>query len=191
MEKQSQTQSLFQLLDENSARSLIVDVISRSWLETWGGALFSVVIYCLVMSGLLFNPEVTLAWGWRVLALLFFALIPAVAVYGALVHGRFVLGLSKQGLLYMIKGADSQYVQYVQYVLCPWSNVVSVQHHYDGENDFVAIGLKDMTAAMPTNLVNGHVEDRAGVRLLFMDAVSKRRALQIIDVIEREIASVK
>jgi len=165
-------------MDEDSARRLMQETIEKSRLETWGAAFFSTGIHGLLVYGLFFREEVTLAWIWRILAAMFFALIPAVAIRNALVNGSFVLGLSKQGLFYKLKGTRSGYV------LCPWSHVVSVRHHQDGQNDHVVLGLKGSIAEPMTKPVNGRIEHEEGVRSLFMDSRSRRRASKIIAVIE-------
>jgi hypothetical protein len=147
--------------------------------EAWGGSFFSTIVYLLVAYTLLMHEETTLDWTWRIVLVVCFALIPAAFVRSSLLNGRFVLGLSKQGLLYQVKGAANQYV------LCPWSQVVSVRLDYDGEQDFVVIGLVGSSGDALAGPVNGRVEDREGVRSLVMGAPTRRRALQIIGAIKR------
>lgn len=175
----NQAHTVSQRMDQGEARTLAEEVIERSLAEIWGGAWLSTAIYCMVLSSLIWNEEVTLAWGWRILVALFFALIPATFIRGGWVTGRFMLGLSKQGLLYESEGADKPYV------LCPWSQVVAIRHYYNGEQDFVAIGLDGSTGERPMKPAQGHVQDRDGLGWLLLGSTSRKRALQIIAEIER------
>jgi hypothetical protein len=175
----NQSHTVSRRMDQDEARTLTEEAIERPSAYVWGGAWLSTAIYGVVLYALFWNEEVTLAWGWRLLVMVSFALIPFAFIRHGWVAGRFMLGLSKQGLLYKSEGASKPYV------LCPWSQVVAIQPHYDGEQDFVAIGLSGSTGDTPIKPAQGHVDDRDGSRWLLLRSTSKKRALHTIAAIQR------
>jgi hypothetical protein len=167
------------LVDANTAMGLIETTIRQSRDEAWGGAFLSAVLYPLIAYSLLIHEETTLAWSWRIFFAGFFALICATFIRGAITNGRFILGLSKQGLIYKLKKSADQYV------VCPWSSVDSIKHHYDGEQDFVVIELSSLSADAIHEPTNGHIDVQNNTAQLRMVSRSKGRALEIISMMKK------